>query len=152
MSEIQKVELGSKCIVGLATRTKNSDENEVATAKIAPLWQKFSKELLVQDQDNSVIYVVYHNYEYDEHAAYDVLIGTETCSSTQEMEQVVLDEGRYLKFPVKGELPHAIRETWEEIWHYFADESVDERRNFTSDFELYKSENEVEIYISVNYF
>lgn len=69
-----------------------------------------------------------------------------------EMQSLMINEGQYLMFPVKGELPQAIMETWQQIWAYFDDESIDERRAYKTDFEKYISEDEAEIYISVNYF
>jgi predicted transcriptional regulator YdeE len=152
MLEIQKLEFHAKTIKGLKTRTKNSDERNSTTQKIAPLWKQFYSEVLPKLKKGDAVYGVYHNYEYDEHGEYDVLIGSEELVLSKALHTVSLEGGRYLMFPVRGDLPQAIEETWKEIWHYFGDESVDERRNFTTDFELYKSENEVEIYIGVNYF
>jgi len=152
ISNIQKLNVSSKTIKGLKARTKNSDEMNISTQKIAPLWKRFYTEILPKLEENATVYSVYHNYEYDASGEYDVLIGTDKLEVTDEMSSVILEEGRYLMFPVRGELPQAITQTWKEIWHYFDDESVDERRNFVTDFELYKSQDEVEIYIGVNYF
>ncbi len=66
-------------------------------------------------------------------------------------DRTILEEGFYLIFPVKGKRPEASLETWRRILAYFEDESIDERRSFSSDFEKYISEDEAEIYIGVNY-
>jgi predicted transcriptional regulator YdeE len=142
MSEIQKLEIHAKKILGLSLRTQ----------KIAPLWKRFNREILPILEEGTAVYAVYHNYESDVLGEYDLLIGTENFSTKNEVHSVILEEGRYLMFPVKGELPQALITTWQEIWHYFQDPSVDERRDFKTDFECYKSQNEVEIYIGVNYF
>lgn len=152
ISNIHKLDFSSKTIHGLQVRTKNSDEVNSSTEKIAPLWRRFYTEILPTLEENATVYSVYHNYEYDASGEYDVLIGADRLDVTDEMCSITLEEGRYLMFPVKGELPHAIAETWKEIWHYFDDESVDERRNFETDFEVYISKDEVEIYVGVNYF
>lgn len=67
------------------------------------------------------------------------------------IKKAVVEEAFYLVFPVKGERPKATLETWAKIVAYFEDESIDERRSFENDFEKTISDDEAEIYISVNY-
>jgi len=43
----------------------------------------------------------------------------------------------------------AIIETWGEIWEYFSNENSQYKRAYKTDFEYYKDQNEIEIYISV---
>jgi len=150
MPNIKKVELKSISIQGVQVRTKNADEmtNE---GKIAPLWKRFYTEVLPTLKEGATVYGVYHNYESDENGEFDVLVGADALDMTSEMKSLELEEGKYLMFPVKGELPQAIIETWGQIWAYFNDPSIDERRAFKTDFELYKSADEVEIYIGVEY-
>ena len=78
-------------------------------------------------------------------------MGADALAVTDEMKSVELQAGKYLMFPVKGELPQAIIDTWMQIWAYFEDPSIDEKRAYETDFELYKSADEVEIYIGVTY-
>ena len=151
MPNIQKVEVDSKTIQGLQVRTKNADEMNSGTQKISPLWGRFFNEVLPTLQEGATVYGVYHNYESDAQGAFDVLVGADKLDVTDEMKSVVLQAGKYLMFPVKGELPQAIIDTWMQIWAYFEDPSIDERRAYETDFELYKSADEVEIYIGVNY-
>ena len=151
MPNIQKVELKSKCVKGLQVRTKNADEMSGDGAKIAALWTEFYTKLLPTLDENATVYGVYHNYESDAQGEYDVLVGADVVETTANMNSVELEAGKYLMFPVKGELPQAIVSTWGQIWEYFEDESIDERRAFKTDFELYKSADEVEIYIGVEY-
>jgi|GEM_PF-4538289 len=40
-------------------------------------------------------------------------------------------------------------ETWGKIWEYFSNENSQYIRAYKTDFEYYKNENEIEIYISV---
>ena len=152
MPNIQKVEVASKTIQGLQVRTKNADEMNIETQKIAPLWGRFFHEVLPTLGESATVYGVYHNYESDAQGAFDVLVGADKVEVTDEMKSVALQAGKYLMFPVKGELPQAIIDTWMQIWAYFDDPSIDERRAYETDFELYKSANEVEIYIGVHYF
>jgi len=152
MPNIKKIELQSLKIKGLQVRTKNADEMQPDTQKIAPLWGRFFQELMPTLKEDATVYGVYHNYESDASGAFDVTVGADIMDMTDEMKEVTLQEGRYLMFPVKGELPQAIIDTWMQIWAYFEDPSIDERRAYETDFEKYISEDEVEIYIGVHYF
>ena len=151
MPNIKKIELKSKTVQGLQVRTKNADEMIEDKAKIAPVWKKFYTEVLPTLGEGATVYGVYSNYESDENGAFDVLVGADALMVTEEMNSIKLEAGKYLMFPVKGELPQAIIDTWGQIWAYFNDPSIDERRAFRTDFELYKSADEVEIYIGVDY-
>jgi len=151
MPNIQKVEVQAKIITGLQVRTKNADEMHPDTQKIAPLWGRFFHEILPTLNEGATVYGVYHNYESDATGEFYVLVGADKISVTEEMKSVELQAGKYLMFPVKGELPQAIIDTWMQVWAYFEDSSIDERRTYETDFELYKSEDEVEIYIGVHY-
>ena len=151
MPNIQKVEIKAKTIKGLQVRTKNADEMSPDTQKIAPLWGRVFAEMLPTLKEDATVYGVYHNYESDALGEFDVLVGADVMEMTDEMKTVTLEGGKYLKFPVKGELPQAIIDTWMQVWAYFEDPSIDEKRTYETDFELYLSEDEVEIYIGVNY-
>lgn len=150
MPNIKKVELTSKIILGLQTRTRNIDEMNPNTQKLVPLWDKFYAEIMPNLKKGTVIYGVYYNYELDADGMFDVLVGSE--EDGEGLVPVVLQEGRYLKFPVKGEMPQAIIDAWRQVWAYFEDPSIDERRAYETDFEHYISMNEAEIYIGVHYF
>ena len=152
MPNIQKVEVQSKTVTGLQIHTKNADEMNPKTQKIAPLWGRFYSEMLPTLSEGATVYGVYHNYESDAQGEFDVLVGADKLELTEEMKSVEIQAGKYLMFPVKGELPQAIIETWTQVWAYFEDPSIDERRAYETDFELYKSADVVEIYIGVHYF
>ena len=151
MPNIKKVEVESKRVKGLQVRTKNADEMNPEIQKIAPLWGRFYNEVLPTLKEGATVYGVYHHYESDASGAFDVLVGADALPVTEEMKSVELQAGKYLMFSVKGELPQAIIDTWMQIWAYFEDPSIDERRAYETDFELYKSADEVEIYIGVHY-
>ncbi len=70
-------------------------------------------------------------------------------SSTIQLEQVVIREGKYMVFKGSGEVPQVVIDTWGKIWAYFSDNTAEHQRAYTTDFELYKTQNEVEIYIAV---
>ena len=150
MPNIQKIEIASKTIYGLQTRTRNVDEINLDTGKIAPLWGRYYNEVFPHLGEGTTVYGVYSNYESDAHGMFDVLAGSE--QEGEALASVTLEEGRYLKFPVKGEMPQAIIDAWGQVWAYFDDPSIDERRAYGTDFEHYISADEAEIYIGVHYF
>lgn len=147
---IKKVDVPSQTIYGLKTRTKNADEMRQDGQRIAPLWGRFYAEVVPKLQEGTQLYGVYSNYESDAHGLFDVLAGSE--QKGENLESVTLKEGRYLKFSVHGQMPQAIIDEWRQIWAYFEDPSIDERRAYETDFEHYVSENEADIYIGVHYF
>ncbi len=137
----------SKTIYGLKARTTNENEMNPQTAKIAGLWGEFFTKVMPTLPQGTQGYGVYSNYESDAFGAFDVTTGSEVENS--ELEQITLAEGNYLCFKTKGELPQAVIDAWGEIWNYFADENCPDRRVFKTDYELYLSESEAEVYIGV---
>jgi len=116
MPNIQKVDIESKIIKGLQVRTKNSDEMNTNTQKIAPLWERFFQEVLPNLAEASTVYGVYLNYESDVMGEYDLLVGTKELEDGGELLSVTIEAGRYLVFSAKGELPQAIIEAWQQVW------------------------------------
>ena len=147
---MKKIKLTSKVITGLKTRTKNSDEMNPKIAKIGSLWQNFFAKLVPTLEKPTVpMYGVYTNYESDAMGEFDLLVGVENLKESDKLTSVTLKEGNYLCFESKGEMPQAIIETWGEIWAYFSDKNCTEKRAYGTDFELYLSQSEAEIYIGV---
>ena len=54
-----------------------------------------------------------------------------------------------VEFDESGEMPQAVIDTWSKIWRYFAASECQYQRQYHTDFELYKSQNAIEIYIVV---
>lgn len=150
MPNILKVDVETKTIYGLKSRTKNHDEMDHETQKIPSLWGRYHTEVFPTVEEGRALYGVYHNYEYDRYAEYDILVGSE--QPLEESASVTLHEGRYLRFPAHGVRPQAIVDAWQQVWAYFDDPSIDERRAYETDFEHYISEDEAHIYIGVHYF
>jgi len=147
------VEIEEKLIYGVSTRTKNSNEMNPETAKIAPLWQKFDNLVEVDYRGGERVYGIYYNYESDANGEFNVLAGYETLND--KLDTVTIAKGKYLVFDKTFEGTdnttriQAIIETWGEIWEYFSNESSQYKRVYTTDFEYYKNQNEIEIYISI---
>ena len=143
MPNIKKVDIAAKTITGLKTRAKNTNVEPIGS-----LWGRFIGTY------NPVFphYGVYYNFESDVNGEYDVLAGIEGNLEGEGVESVTVEAGLYLMFSARGELHEAVMHCWEQIWAYFEDPSIDERRAYETDFEVYRSMDEVEIYIGVHYF
>lgn len=140
-----------KAIQGINVRTKNTNEMNPETSKIGGLWQQFYKEIAPNLKSGATIFGVYFNYESDATGEFTVLAGTDGIkeSSTNSVEKVSILGGKYLLFEAKGDMPQVVIETWTKIWNYFAADDSEYQRAYTTDFELYKSQTEIEIYIAV---
>jgi predicted transcriptional regulator YdeE len=140
-------------ITGLQIRTINTNEFNPEAAKIMGLWEDFHNTTLISQisEKDPFIYGVYSDYQSDENGEYSVTAGINSVNITSQdhnLQDIVIHPGNYLVFEARGELPGAIIETWQYIWTYFSDPS-NPKRKFTSDFEKYISETEVDIHIAV---
>lgn len=146
-------EIEEKTIYGMTTRTKNMDEMNPQTSKIGPLWQKFDSSVDVDYKGGERVYGVYYNYESDANGAFDVLAGYE--NHHEKLEHITINKGKYLVFhKAYSENNDQMRmqtiiETWGRIWEYFSDKNSQHKRAYKTDFEYYKNQNEIEIYISI---
>ena len=138
-------------IEGLSVRTTNEIEFNSDTPKIANLYQAFDEKVSVDYKKGYRAYGVYFDYESDASGEFSVLAGSNQMSEpvNPHLEKVSLQQGRYMIFNGKGKMPEVVINTWSEVWDYFEREAVDYKRAFTTDFEYYKSENEVDIYIAI---
>ena len=147
-------EIEEKLIYGISTRTKNVNEMNQETAKIGAIWQKFDSTVEVNYKDGEKIYGVYYNFESDANGEFDVLAGYEILND--KLDTVKIQKGKYLVFNKVFEETdnntriQAIIETWGKIWEYFSDENSKYKRKYETDFEYYKTQNEIEIFISIN--
>ena len=140
-----------KQIKGFSIRTANAKEMNPATSKIGALHQLFGDKVAVNYKNGGGVYGVYYNYESDYSGEYSVLAGADQIESTlvENLETVTILAGTYMVFEAKGAVPQIVIETWSKIWEYFSTGNAQYQRSYMTDFEFYKSENEVEIYIAV---
>ncbi len=138
-------------VTGFSLRTKNADEMNPSTAKIGQLWEKFYTEAYPKLTSDSKVYGVYTHYESDATGAFDVIACADTLQPSMFNDAIPLSiaSGNYLKFSATGTLPQAVIELWEQVWHYFSASNCPHTRAYTTDFEYYKSDNEVEIFIAL---
>jgi predicted transcriptional regulator YdeE len=145
------VEINEKRISGLSVRTTNANEMNPTTGKIGLLWKDFDEKVAVDYKNGNRVYGVYSNYESDEKGEFSILAGTDQSEvkSTCELETIVIKSGKYLVFSAKGDIPKIVIDTWMKIWEYFAQKDTEYERLYTTDFEYYVNQNEIEIYIAV---
>jgi len=146
-------EIDEKVIYGISTRTTNTTEMDSKTAKIGKTWQKFDNEITVDYQGGERVFGVYYNYESDVNGGFNVLAGYEQENSS--LDKVIIKKGRYLVFEAKAIRPddnariQATIEMWGEVWKYFGDKSSEYKRAYKTDFEHYKNQTDINIYISI---
>jgi predicted transcriptional regulator YdeE len=147
------VQIKEKTVVGLRTRTSNSDPNMAGL--IGELWQRFFSNGIYQsisDKQNDKSIGLYTNYESDVNGLYDVMVCCEvqnTAKLPAGVEVQTIPEGKYAKFVVHGDMQKAVAEFWMKLW------SIDLDRKFSCDFEEYQSgcdmnNEEIHIYIALN--
>ncbi|WDE12744.1 GyrI-like domain-containing protein [Thalassomonas haliotis] len=139
-------------LAGFATRTKNTDEMDPAKAKIGNLWQQFYGGAGAALLPESKVYGVYSNYESDASGEFDVTAAADTLAGQglPGTEAVRIKAGNYLVFSGEGEMPDVVIALWGQIWQYFNESDCPHQRAYQSDFEYYKSESQVEIYIGIS--
>jgi predicted transcriptional regulator YdeE len=144
------VNIDSKNISGLVLRTSNSIECHPDTARIAQFVQEVEREITINYREGRRAYSVYHHYESDVDGEFDILMGSDEIeSSNQPLKTVTIEAGNYLEFEAEGDMPEMVIELWGQIWAYFAADSCQHQRLYTTDFEYYKSANQVSVFIAV---
>ncbi len=144
------IHVRDKTVFGLSAITNNENEMNPQSGKIAGLVQQFDASVSVNYRSGARVYSVYSEYENDASGNYSVLIGADKVeSSAVELESVKIQEGDYLVFSAQGQVPGIVIETWSKVWKYFEDKNCPHVRAYSADFEFYKNQNEIEIYIAI---
>lgn len=150
----EKVQIKSKTIMGVKERTSKELESDYESAKIPSLWRMYFQSAILDPIPNEVEdtppYAIYLNYENEAKGEYDVVVGAEVSKSTKTSayKTITIEEGNYLRFDMKGEMPMVVAQLWSKIWQFF-DESCEFKRAYKTDFEIYPCEDEVSIYIGI---
>jgi len=138
-----------KVIHGISIRTNNADEMVASKAKIGQLHQQFDQQVTVDYAAGERVYAIYYDYESDAAGDYSVMAGFDGLQEDESLQALTVQAGNYLVFSAKGEIPQIVIETWGKIWDYFSSEDCVHKRVYSTDFEYYKSQDEVEICIAV---
>lgn len=142
-------------VEGITARTSNLDELNILTAKIPNLWADFSgsvyaSRIVKKGVACPEVYGVYYEFDGDLNSPYTLMAGIkEQEDSTKRLKTVEIEEGEYLVFTRKGQMPQAVISTWFDIWEYFKDNDKEYERAYKTDFEKYLSSEHVEVYIGV---
>ncbi|AEF55251.1 GyrI-like domain-containing protein [Marinomonas posidonica] len=136
---------------GIGVRTRNVDEMQPETAKIGDLWGRFYSQLMPKLSSNAQVFGLYTHYESDHNGWFDVVACTDSLAQgdVAEVKDYSIVAGSYLVFRGSGEMPKAVIDLWGEVWRYFSSDHCAYKRAFTTDFECYKSDREIEIYIAI---
>ena len=152
---MDKIEIKEFKLVGLALKTKTTNENGQSAIDCGNLWQKFETENLADNIPGKLsdeIYAVYYNYEGDYTKPFSYFIGCKVKTDAEVvpgMDSLDIPGGSYQKFIAKGIMPDCVANSWKEIW------TTDIPRAYQADFEIYDERSkdwkdaEVEIFISV---
>jgi predicted transcriptional regulator YdeE len=147
---MQVKHLPSKTLTGLKVRTCNGDEMNSDTGKITQLWQDFAELYGQHLTKNTKVYGVYTNYQSDVSGEFDVIACCDQPPiATENSVTVTTAAGNYLVFSSKGAMPDAVINLWGEIWQYFSSDDCRYSRTYQSDYEYYKSADEIEIAIAI---
>lgn len=156
----QETTLDSFQIMGIKTRTSNSDEAKGA-GKIQALWNTFFSEGVtnrIPEKSDTTIFAVYHDYESDATAPYSLLIGLKVPPGAKPapgLELITIPKQKFSRFTTrKGEMPNIVIEAWQNIWSGTGIDKLN--RKYSYDFETYDSRaadpksSEVDIFIAVD--
>ncbi|MDI2586997.1 effector binding domain-containing protein [Psychrobacillus sp. NEAU-3TGS] len=121
----------AKVVYGNKVRANNNDVSIFSKA-----WEEFLKKQVKGD-----IYAVYSNYESDYTGDFDFMIGTEQTSGEH---SITIGNDEYYIWEVESNDLAGVGKAWSEIW------KSDLRRAYTTDFEIYKTDGSITIYLSIN--
>lgn len=142
-------------IIGIETRTINSDEMAPSTAKIPALWARFVHERIAENIPNKIpegpVIAVYAKYESDHTGPYSLVVGLEVSSLKSipsGMTGLTIPAGPFLVFTAQGPMPNTLIETWTAVWNHFREETK-HRRLYTADYEIHRGDERVDVYVAV---
>lgn len=145
------VYIDARPLLGLSTRTNNRAEMSVDSARIGSLWQAFFESSQLTAMLNSPMYGVYYDYESGMNGEFSVLVGKaiDAPVDASHFTPLELNAGKYLKFTAQGDMPQCVIDLWGQVWGYFSAADCSHQRRYQTDFEVYLSATEVEIYIGI---
>ncbi|MDO6682215.1 GyrI-like domain-containing protein [Oceanobacter sp. 5_MG-2023] len=142
-------QINEKTVKGIKVRTKNADEMSPDTSKISGLWHRFYRDIAPTLSKEASILGVYCNYESDFTGEFEELAGSDMIKGDGAVDSVTIKGGRYLVFEGNGSMPQTVIDTWSKIWEYFGSDNPEYTRAYTTDFESYKSDSEIQIFIAI---
>ncbi|MFG6196825.1 GyrI-like domain-containing protein [Nonomuraea sp. JJY05] len=146
-------ERGELIVVGFAVRTTNADEMDPSRAKLPVLWQRAGAPgafAHVPGRVDENLYAVLTDYESDHHGAYTQIVGTGVRTVPRLPEGMVavrVPAGPSLRLEVRGPMPQALVDMWQQVWKH-TESGGTPSRAFTTDLEVHHPEG-VDLYLAV---
>ncbi|MFC4112038.1 GyrI-like domain-containing protein [Nonomuraea zeae] len=140
-------------VVGFAVRTTNADEMDPARARLPALWQRVGVPgafAHVPGRVDENLYAVLTDYESDHNGAYTQIVGTGVRTVPRIPEGMVavrVPAGQALRLAVRGQMPQALVEAWQQVWKH-TESGGTPSRAFTTDLEVHHREG-ADLYIAV---
>ncbi|GAA3226243.1 MULTISPECIES: GyrI-like domain-containing protein [Nonomuraea] len=150
MDVIERAEL---IVVGFAVRTTNADEMDPGRAKLPTLWQRAGAPgafAHVPGRVDENLYAVLTDYESDHNGAYTQIVGTGVRTVPRLPEGMVavrVPAAQSLKLEVRGPMPQALVDAWQQVWKH-TESGGTPSRAFTTDLEVHHPEG-ADLYIAV---
>lgn len=142
-------------LIGIALKTKTTNENGQSGIDCGRLWQKFETENYIKripGKLSNEIFAVYHNYEGDYTKPFSYFIGCKVKKDTsvpEGFDSLRIADGTYEKILAKGTMPNCVADSWKNIWNSGLE------RAYNTDFEVYDEKSkdwndaEVNIFIGI---
>lgn len=140
-------------VVGYVVRTTNADEMDPARAKLPAVWQRAGAPgafAHVPGRVDENLYAVLTDFESDHHGAFTQIVGTGVRTVPRLPEGMVavrVPAGQAMKIEVRGPMPQALADTWQQVWKH-TESGGAPARAFTTDLEVHHPEG-VDLYIAV---
>ncbi|MGK5550146.1 GyrI-like domain-containing protein [Actinomadura kijaniata] len=128
-------------VIGFAVRTTNEAEADPSRGVLKGLWARAGAPGAfdhVEFRADDRLHAVLTDYQSDEHGAYTQIVGvkvTRLAGPPEGMVAVRVPAARCLKLEARGPMPHALIETWQQVWKH-----TDPPRAFTTDLEVHTDE------------
>jgi predicted transcriptional regulator YdeE len=131
-------------IVGISDRVSNAEPS-----KIGDLWRRFhamGDGSAIPGRLSDAAYGVYCEYEGDYTQPFTAIVG---CAVEPDavvpdgMRKIAIEPGRFAVYRPTGEMPHAVFDTWAEIW------KTPLERRYQADYDRYGGGKPVEIHVGV---
>lgn len=119
----------------------NNFKDEAVMQKITDMWKEASSVLENQDE---VIYGLYHDYESDYKGDYTLSVVIESSDNGTTIQ--IPNTSKYEIFDVDPSDENGILNTWKQIWE--REEKGDLKRAYSFDFEKYYPNSQIEIHIA----
>nr|WP_154324541.1 GyrI-like domain-containing protein [Pantoea sp. 201603H] len=141
-------------LVGVSTRTNNTNEIDVTTAKILPLWRHFYQDIYPEQLSGDVVYGVYSNYESDASGEFDVTVAVkaqedENVQTGSMFDKIELAPGRYMVFSGQTGAGNPVFHLWQQVWQHFEQTGCPHQRCWITDYEIYYRDGKIELLIGI---